>query len=70
MSTARKEAENITAGKAEPKNLDTENLTIWKAQLKNLLLTKEAFRDSRWTAKHNKTVKEIDRLTPKTTKVN
>lgn len=60
--SAREKSKEITDGKREPENLDTENLTIWKAQLKNLLLTKSMFRDSRWKAKHDKTVKEITRL--------
>lgn len=68
MSTPREKSEEISKGTREPENLDTENLSIWKAQLKNLLLTKEAFRDSRWKAKHDKTLKEIQRLSPKTTK--
>ena len=68
MSTPRKKAEEITAGKREPENLDIENLRIWEAQKKNLELTKPMFRDRRWKAKFNKTVKEIERLKPKSKK--
>ncbi len=62
MSTPREKAKEISEGKREPENLDTENLVIWKAQLKNMELTKPAFRDKRFMAKYNKTKKEIARL--------
>lgn len=43
-------------------NLDVDNKTIWESRIKNLLLTKEPFRDLRWLAKMNKAKKELKRL--------
>ena len=61
--SAREKAREIRTHQREPENLDVNNLVIWKAQLTNLELTKPAFRDRRWKAKHDKTTKEIKRLT-------
>ena len=68
QQSPRSKAEEITAKKREPENLDTENLAIWEATLKSLENTKPAFRDRNWQRKFDKVKKEIARLSKETKK--